>query len=60
MTSPWRRDAYPAEVCRCEHVLESHRIGLKTQPCGRCSCTGFDLAQLRWQEHRWVTEEVQP
>lgn len=58
MVTPWRRDAVPSSVCACGHALEFHNIETKSQPCGSCECVRFALAELRWRETRYVTEEV--
>jgi hypothetical protein len=60
VTTPWRRDAHPARICTCDHAQDFHRVDLKSQPCGSCTCKTFTLAALQWREHRTVTEEVQP
>lgn len=56
--SDWRREAVPAELCRCEHSLEEHNIERVAAPCARCVCPGFALTARRWREWRTVVEEV--
>lgn len=56
----WQRDATPSRHCACSHSATAHDLSTKAQACSVCDCTAFDLAELRWREHRIVVEQVQP